>query len=389
MRSPRITFNTIVEILDLQAFLPKNILQSSKRMSLTFCFDVRSRFASGIMFLLALSACVSPSPASVMDSTASPIDVVSDAVEPEDASHSEVATADSLEDSALDSMGEPTVFEIGLRYEVSRKSAPSLEGELIAIYDHSLWWDVAEPRRTLAFFDATRFADFPEDRSLVFIDEDDIVSATPMSPAVPTFRDWLEAQALGFALPLEGPVYVMAGHERHHLAERGYGDFAYDLGHAEPDGTRWRGDGRDLEDYLSWDLPVLSPISGVIVEMVRDAPDEPPGGEPDLGLPENMVGLWLGGSYHAYLLHFRQGSILAELTVGSRVTLGDPLGDIGNSGTSLEPHLHLVLLYWDTERSRYWSVPVDFLNVRAGPSSETATIFERIAPRGGTFLWPP
>jgi murein DD-endopeptidase MepM/ murein hydrolase activator NlpD len=71
------------------------------------------------------------------------------------------------------------------------------------------------------------------------------------------------------------------------------------------------------------------------------------------------------------------------------VTLGDPLGHIGNSGTSLEPHLHLVLLYWDNERSRYWSVPVDFLGVRAGPSSETATIFERIAPLGGTFLWRP
>jgi len=41
----------------------------------------------------------------------------------------------------------------------------------------------------------------------------------------------------------------------------------------------------------------------------------------------------------ALLGHLRQGSVLAQ--AGERVAAGQPLGQVGNTGNSDEPHLHI------------------------------------------------
>src|SRR3546814_21165157 len=46
------------------------------------------------------------------------------------------------------------------------------------------------------------------------------------------------------------------------------------------------------------------------------------------------------GTYVAYA-HLRRGSLLVG--VGDRVQAGQPLGEVGNSGNSSEPHLHVQL----------------------------------------------
>jgi murein DD-endopeptidase MepM/ murein hydrolase activator NlpD len=45
------------------------------------------------------------------------------------------------------------------------------------------------------------------------------------------------------------------------------------------------------------------------------------------------------GDVDILLAHLRRGSVLVK--AGSAVELGQPLGKVGNSGYSMEPHLHL------------------------------------------------
>ena len=263
-----------------------------------------------------------------------------------------------------------------------------LVGEVIAIYDHALWTSPTEAR-TWALFDPDAFGEWPDDRSLVFVDEATITSAeaTALPAARLSWRDWLAAHGLGIQrVPLTGASHVLMGHASWHLGEDGYGDFAWDLTYADASGARWRGDGLDLDDYAVWDAPVVAPVAGTVVELVGDAPDNPPGTMPAAGLsaPENLVGLRVAGALHVYVLHLRAGSPVP--TLGAVVAVGDPLGRVGNSGTTLEPHLHLAMLAWDFERERFWSVPCDFFDVWVGASPGDVRHAARVDPETGTWI---
>lgn len=55
-------------------------------------------------------------------------------------------------------------------------------------------------------------------------------------------------------------------------------------------------------------------------------------------LPGNFVVIDCG-DFAIALAHLRQGSVLVE--EGDRVQVGDPVGEMGNSGNSSKPHLHI------------------------------------------------
>ena len=57
---------------------------------------------------------------------------------------------------------------------------------------------------------------------------------------------------------------------------------------------------------------------------------------------EHMAGNYIAldcNDVFIILAHFRKGSIL--VAVDDPVAIGDPLGQMGNSGNSSEPHLHI------------------------------------------------
>ncbi len=107
----------------------------------------------------------------------------------------------------------------------------------------------------------------------------------------------------------------------------------------------WKGDPTKNESYLAWDSPVLSVADGTVVNVVSDAPDISPGALPaEVPIGEatgNRVIVDIGDGVYALFAHLRQAS--ATVKVGDKVTKGQVIGRLGNSGNTSEPHLHFQL----------------------------------------------
>lgn len=95
---------------------------------------------------------------------------------------------------------------------------------------------------------------------------------------------------------------------------------------------------RDPTAYDIFGTPVLSPCSGVVIQAVDGHVDHAPPQFDAANPAGNHVMLDCGGA-RVVLAHLKQGSL--RVSVGQSVTAGAPLGAVGNSGGTDEPHLHI------------------------------------------------
>lgn len=315
---------------------------------------------------------------------------------PGDAGTTDAGTGDA---GALDG-GAPDAGDARVTFALRDGGVAS--GWLAAEYDHRAWWWTPSDELTWALLQPARFAPAPLDRSVTFLSLRDVLDAGPM-PAWPQPAVFDFTRDAGLSLgrvPLDGVAYVITGHDGYHLQEDGYGNFAWDLVRTGVDGGRFTGAGADNADYLVWDAPVYLPTAGVVVEVVRDAPDNMPGGY-DGGAVNNLVGVRVGGAWAVYLLHFRQGTIPSRdagtcepavpgvpcVEPGAALPAGAYLGRVGNSGVSLEPHLHVTMLYLDVVTGRAWSVPTEFADVYVSGAPGAPTVRQDFAaPLKGAHL---
>ncbi|MGH1571070.1 M23 family metallopeptidase [Methylobacterium sp. P31] len=127
-----------------------------------------------------------------------------------------------------------------------------------------------------------------------------------------------------------------------HLAQR----FAIDWEKIDDENRIVRGDLKDLRSYRVYGEPVLAVADGTVVGSRNDLPDQVPGALPsNLPIDEadgNFIVMDIGGGAFALYAHFRPGSITPP--VGDHVTRGEFLGEVGNSGNSQAPHLHLHVM---------------------------------------------
>jgi hypothetical protein len=105
------------------------------------------------------------------------------------------------------------------------------------------------------------------------------------------------------------------------------------------DGSSHSGDSKRLTSYHAFGKPLLAPAAGRITVLLDTRPDLAIG-DSDRRHPEgNYLVIDIGGGRYMMMGHLKQGSALVD--VGDRVSPGQPLAQVGNSGNTSEPHLHI------------------------------------------------
>jgi hypothetical protein len=105
------------------------------------------------------------------------------------------------------------------------------------------------------------------------------------------------------------------------------------------DGRTHRPGSTELTSYYIYDKPILAPAGGVVTFVLDGRPDLPIGSADPNYHAGNHIVIDIGGNRYVMMGHLRQGSIRVD--VGERVSAGQPLARVGNSGNTTEPHVHI------------------------------------------------
>jgi len=110
--------------------------------------------------------------------------------------------------------------------------------------------------------------------------------------------------------------------------------------------------------YRIFGRPVIAPCSGIVVAAVDGLPDmQVPQVDTD-HLAGNHVILRCSGA-DILLGHFRKGSLLVR--VGQRLGVGEAIAQVGNSGNTSEPHLHINAQEPGTAAAPFSGAPIPIL----------------------------
>lgn len=95
---------------------------------------------------------------------------------------------------------------------------------------------------------------------------------------------------------------------------------------------------RDPADYLIFGDTVYSPCSAEVAEAEDGRPDQRPG-VADRKRPAGNHVILRCADVWVLLAHLREGSVMVRS--GQSLRAGEPIGLVGNSGNTSEPHLHI------------------------------------------------
>lgn len=144
---------------------------------------------------------------------------------------------------------------------------------------------------------------------------------------------------VAYRLPLEG-AWLASVDETGHHAKKVFAVYAIDFLLPGSDGKLFTGRGDRLEDFHGWGEPVLAPADGVVYYAVDRFPDLPVGRAGKFE-EANGIAIQHDNGEASLLGHIQHGS--AQVKEGDRVTAGQVVARIGNSGASGLPHLHFVV----------------------------------------------
>jgi hypothetical protein len=184
----------------------------------------------------------------------------------------------------------------------------------------------------------------------------------PSRRAVPSAFETYEAKTT-LRLPFDAEWVVLWGgtkpHENYHVAIPPL-RFAYDFV-VDSGGSLHRTDGRSNADFYCWGRPILAPAAGRVVMALDSFPDNVPGeSRPGYRGPGNVAIIDHGRGESSVLAHLRRGSV--RVATGEQIETGDTVGERGNNGESVLPHLHYQLQL-DARLGR--PVPAPFSNFMA------------------------
>ncbi|MCR9145129.1 MAG: peptidoglycan DD-metalloendopeptidase family protein [bacterium] len=169
------------------------------------------------------------------------------------------------------------------------------------------------------------------------------------------------------AFPLKGLTYVIAAFDSGGT-HSGYGKYCYDLVAADERAAMIRpgSSGDQNEDFYGFGQAVYAVRAGIVDVADDGDPDGVPGAV-QYQTDGNFVRVRHADGTYASYVHLKRGSL--RVRVGQRVAAGEQLGELGNSGMSVSPHLHFCLVSED-----YVSMDFRFVDLQArrSPGEEPA-----------------
>jgi len=179
----------------------------------------------------------------------------------------------------------------------------------------------------------------------------------------------------GTVLPVNGA---------NHVAER----FAIDFVQVGSNGRIFDGPGDMLSSYRYFGEPIYSATKGKVVRVLDGIPETPAGAFPPNPTAQtaggNHVVVDMGRGRYAFYAHLQPGSITVR--VGQRVSTGQVLGMLGNTGNSDAPHLHFHVMDSPSPLAsngmpyRFANFAVTGTMTNVGPFSEEGAV-AAIAPK--------
>lgn len=117
--------------------------------------------------------------------------------------------------------------------------------------------------------------------------------------------------------------------------------YAFDFVVIDDKKKSYRGKGLTNKEYYAFGKKILSPASGVVVEVIEGVRDNKPGSMNDYSALGNAVIIKHSKNEISVLAHLKQYN--SKVRVGDKIKAGQIIGLCGNSGNSSEPHLHYHL----------------------------------------------
>ncbi|SCG84018.1 peptidase M23 [Proteiniborus sp. DW1] len=114
------------------------------------------------------------------------------------------------------------------------------------------------------------------------------------------------------------------------------------------------------EDYYIFGEKVYSPVEGEVVKVEVNNDDNIPHGK----LPNNWGNRVIieSDNYFISLYHFKKDTLVVN--VGQKLKVGDYLGEVGSSGQSTRPHLHIHAVYCEDSNYQFGEgIPIAFKNI--------------------------
>jgi hypothetical protein len=179
------------------------------------------------------------------------------------------------------------------------------------------------------------------------------------------------------ALPVNGRVWI---------AQR----YAVDWEQLDEEGRVYRGSATDVASYNIYGKDVLAVADATVTSVIDNLPNEIPGKMPtNIAIEKadgNSIVLDLGAGRYALYAHLKPGSI--NVHAGDTVKLGQTIALVGNSGNTLEPHLHFhVMNHASPLASNGLPYEIDSFTV-TGTSPSTAA-FDAAAAQGTPLAITP
>lgn len=159
------------------------------------------------------------------------------------------------------------------------------------------------------------------------------------------------------AFPLRGAwkVFPIPGHPQHAYDFVGLSDALRYMRANTLSNIFWGG---SVEDWHGWGRPIFAPVDGEVIQaedgwedrrevgfvrdffsffLLRRTPS--PNAEDPRSVAGNFVTIKMADGRIVFMCHMKKGSV--RVTPGMHVREGEKIGEVGNSGNSMSPHLHL------------------------------------------------